>query len=178
MYPVARACEIGVQPEINDELRLDGHLDGTSVSIGFPNNQMFWKCRKDNEDVAWVVLGLDPSILWKKECAFCRHNAADNAISCIALDELKTFEAFEGMYEEIDGLESRAEQKLKAYDPTDVQAEILVFDVIEPEYILGGAFETVAVKNTYTPLLGNRKVIVKGPCKGYFASRSYVRKYR
>ena len=41
------------------------------------------------------------------------------------------------MFEEIDGLPARSEERLKSFDPTDVQAEVLVFDVIEPAYITG-----------------------------------------
>lgn len=80
LFPVSRTAEIGVAPVINDELRLDGHQDGTSLSIAFPNYRMFWKYRQDNVGVDWVVLGIHPSVLWTKDCAFCRHNAADARI--------------------------------------------------------------------------------------------------
>ena len=128
LYPIDRVHEIGVEPEINDQYRLDGHLDGTSVSIAFPNCQMFYKYRMDDESVEWAVLVLKRSILWRLECAFCRHNAADSRISSLLLDELTDEGTFRGMFDEIDGLPTRAEQKLKPYDPTDVQAEVLVLE--------------------------------------------------
>lgn len=129
LYPIGRAHEIGAVPVINDQWRLDGHKNSTSVSIAFPNSQMFFKCRKDNEGIDWVVLVLHPAALWTKDCAFCRHNAADARISGQQLPLLKIPQAFIGMFEEIEGHVSREEQKLKTFDPTDVQAEVLVLEV-------------------------------------------------
>ncbi|WP_224363387.1 DarT ssDNA thymidine ADP-ribosyltransferase family protein [Hyalangium versicolor] len=175
LYPVSRVATIGVTPQINDELRLDGHLDGTSLSIAFPNHRMFWKYRHANEEVEWVVLAVDPSVLWLKDCAFCRHNAADARISCQPINQLKTPAAFTGMFEEIEGLKTRQEQRLKPSDPTDEQAEVLVFDVIEPSLIFGAAFENAATRDAYQGSLGNRKILVQRERQGYFAARSYVR---
>ncbi len=175
LLPVSRAAEIGVAPAINDELRLDGHQDGTSLSIAFPNYRMFWKYRQDNVGVDWVVLGIHPSVLWTKDCAFCRHNAADARISYLPLGHLKTPAAFTGMFEEIDGTQSRADQKLKPFDPTDGQAEVLVFDAIEPNLIIGAVFDNAPVREAYQGLLGNRQILLNRANKGYFAARSYVR---
>ena len=175
LYPVSRVDEIGATPQINDELRLDGHRDGTSLSIAFPNYRMFWKYRQDNEAVEWVVLAIHPSVLWLKDCAFCRHNAADARISYQPLQQLKTSAAFMGMFDEIEGIQSRQEQRLKTFDPTDGQAEVLVFDVIEPNLIAGAVFENTATRDEYQGILGNRQILVNRAGKGYFAARSYVR---
>lgn len=175
LYPIGRVSEIGVAPAINDQYRFDGHSNGTSVSIGFPNCQMFYKYRMADTAVDWAILVLCPSILWAKTCAFCRHNAADGRISAQPLANLMTFQAFAGLYDEIEGLPLRDEQKLKPYDPTDVQAEVLVFDVIEPQYIAGVIFEKTVVLNTYLPHLGDRKHYVHPNNKGMFANRKYAR---
>ena len=178
LYPIARAHEIGAAPVTNDQLRLDGHRDGTSLSIAFPNGPMFYRYRNECADTDWVVLVIHPSVLWTKDCAFCRHNAADARISRLPLDQLKTPSAFAGMFEEIEGVIPRDEQRLKGFDPTDVQAEILVFDVIEPQYILAVVFEKVAVRDMYGAHLGERKAYVHANSKGMFASRGYVRRYQ
>jgi hypothetical protein len=178
LYPIGRANEIDAVPAINDQLRLDGHRSGTSVSIAFPNSQMFYKYRRECESVEWAVLILHPAALWTKECAFCRHNAADARISNLPLPILKTPHAFVGMYDEIEGHTSREEQRLKAFDPTDVQAEVLVFDIIEPRYILGAVFEKATVRDAYAPHLGERKSYLHQNNKGMFASRGFVRKYQ
>ncbi|WP_437270127.1 DarT ssDNA thymidine ADP-ribosyltransferase family protein [Stutzerimonas balearica] len=175
LYPIGRVSEIKATPAINDQYRLDGHRNSTSVSIGFPNCQMLYKYRMADQAVDWVILVLHPSILWAKNCAFCRHNAADARISSQPLPHLITPQAFMSMYEEVEGLLSREEQKLKPFDPTDVQAEVLVFDVIEPQYVAGVIFEKAAVRDACLPHLGERKTYIHAGNKGMFANRKYAR---
>lgn len=175
LYPIGRAHEVGLAPQINDLLRLDGHKDSNSVSIGFPNSQMLYKYRMAEPLVDWVILVLHPSILWVKDCAFCKHNAADGRISCCPVPELMTPESLLAMFEEIDGCLPRAEQRLKISDPTDVQAEVLVFDVIEPQYIVGVIYEKALVRDAHAHLLGDRKPYLHSNNKGMFASRKYAR---
>lgn len=178
LYPVGRAGEVGAVPVINDQYRWDGHRNSTSVSVGFPNCQMLYRYRRADENAEWTILVLHPSILWVKHCAFCRHNAADGRISRQNPAELATPEAFVGMFEEIEGVEARATQRLKPYDPTDVQGEVLVFDVIEPQFIVGVIFETVAVRDRNSAHLGERRVYVHANNTGMFASRGYARRFQ
>jgi len=175
LYPIGRAQEIGANPQINDQLRLDGHRNSTSVSIGFPNCQMLYKYRMTDIAVDWAILVLFPSILWAKNCAFCRHNAADARISTQTLSALITPRAFSGMFNEIEGITSREEQKLKTFDPTDIQAEVLVFDIIEPQFVAAVIFEKTTVRDGYLPHLGDRKTYIHANNKGMFASRKYAR---
>lgn len=178
IYPISRVGEIGAAPQINDQYRWDGHSDSSSVSIAFPNCQMLYKYRMENVAVDWAILVLQPSVLWDKNCAFCCRNAADGRISSQPLAALMTPQAFVGMYNELEDLESRQDQKLKPFDPTDVQAEVLVFDVIEPRYIVGAIFESTGVRDRYLPHLGDRKAYIHANNKGMFASRGYARKYQ
>jgi hypothetical protein len=175
LYPISRKDELGINPQVNDQMRLDGHLDGISLSIRFPNYRMFYKYRRENPEIDWVVLGIHPSVLWEKNCAFCCHNAADLRISRQPLKNLQTVEAMQGMFAELEGLESRKEQRLESSDPTDGQAEVMVFDVIEPELIIGVAFEKDAVLNSNKALCGDREIFVTKAGKGLFAARSFVR---
>ncbi|CAI8703600.1 DUF4433 domain-containing protein [Pseudomonas sp. IT-P2] len=175
LYPLSRKDEIGITPLINDQLRLDGHLDGTSLSVSFPNFRMFYKYRQENPGIEWVVLGIKPSVLWEKDCAFCCHNAADNRISEQQLANLKTLGAFQGMFAEIEGHQTRTEQRLKPFDPTDSQAEVLVFDIIEPELIFGVIFENAKALSASKQICGDRDIRVNQAGQGFFASRSFVR---
>lgn len=177
IIPFSLTEKMNIKPLTNDQLRLDGHLDGSSLSIGFPNHKMFYKYRQENHDIDWVVLGIQPSVLWTKDCAFCRHNAADARINSKSLRELKSYESFIEMFSEIEGYESRDSQKLLSSDPTDAQAEVLVFDIIEPEFFLGLAFNSKRAKMKYNHLLGGKKIIVNDTNKGLFGSRSYKRKW-
>lgn len=176
LYPRSRLDELNRGYCVNDQLRLDGHVDSVSISIGFPNSQMFYKMWKGSNDI-FCVLGLDPSVLWKYDCAFCKHNAADGLISRQSIRSLCNASSFRGMYEEVSWLRSRADQKLKSYDPTDVQAEVLVFDVIEPSDIIGAVFSCDSIKRDFDRIIGGITTLVHKPNKGFFSSRTYEREY-
>ncbi|WP_423606538.1 DarT ssDNA thymidine ADP-ribosyltransferase family protein [Sphingomonas sp. MS122] len=177
LLPRSFAQKIGLDPVINDAERLDGRLDGTSVSIAFPNGSMFYRLRNANPDIDWVILAISPSVLWSKKVLFCKHNAADSRISQVSSEDLSRAEAFEDMFAEIEGHESRSDQGLKACDPTDVQGEVLVMEPIEPEFILGALFNTDAARDAYQIDFGRRKLIVHKGRKGLFANRTYYRKF-
>jgi hypothetical protein len=173
ILPRDQFVSCGVQAEINDELRLDGRLDGISVSIAHPNSRMLYKLRQENPGVNWAVLVLFPSVLWTHDCAFCKHNAADSRISATPLDDLKTELAFAELFNDHEGFD-RTGDRLKGSDPTDVQAEVLVFEPILPAQIYGVAFQRSAIKNQYDPIFSDRKSVLHGD-RGFFSDRRYHR---
>lgn len=175
LYPLSRLNEIGAQPVVNDQLRLDGHPDSSSISIAFPNCQMFYRYRQENVTTEWIVMSLAPEVLWDKNVGFCKHNAADGRISAIPQATLQEPQSFYDMYNEIPNWQTRAEQRLRAYDPTDVQAEVLVFDIIEPRYIIAVDFNSLATRNTYMGQLGTIPGRLCGTNTGCFGTRSYNR---
>jgi hypothetical protein len=175
IVPIADAAEKQIAPAVNDQARFDGRTNASCLSITFPNYLMFFKYRQENPDVNWIVLGVDPSVLWLKNCAFCRYNAADARISTQLLEALQTPASLSGMFDEIEGLAPRQEHRLKTSDTTDVQAEVLVFDVIEPQYIFAAAFNNRETMNNFEGLLGKRPAKLNPVGGGFFASRSYVR---
>lgn len=126
----------------NDEYRLDGQKDAICFSIGHPNYKMFYSLRTTHKDIDWIVLACDPEILWVKDCAFCIENAASNNVTKVELQDRKGAEAFEKLFEEIDGKPSREDLGISEFCPTNPQAEILVFDRVEPEFIGGICCET------------------------------------
>jgi hypothetical protein len=173
LYPRSRLVEVGITHEISDQHRLDGNTDGTSLSIGFPNYKMFFSKLDADRSVEWVVLLLDRSVLWKMRCAFFPRNAASNQFRSHLREALMTPEAFASMYDEIVGKWSRSEQILKSYDPTDPQAEVVAFDVIQPKYIRGVAFQSEKARDMNQLVIGERLSIVRG---ALFSSRPYARK--
>lgn len=177
LQPVAQINNLGLNAEINDHLRLDGRLNGLSTSIAFPNGSMFFRLRNENPEVEWAILALSPKILWEKDALFCRHNAADARVSGLSDDELRTPAAFSSLFEENDGQKSREEQRLKSFDPTDVQAEVLIMDAVEPDYIIGALFNTEAEKSKHEALFGTKKLLVHSGKKGLFANRTYYRQF-
>lgn len=175
IYPVLRHGELPARPLVNDLLRLDEHRDANCISIAFPNSSMFYKYRCDLRNAEWAVMKLDRSILWNKNCAYCRHNAASGDIRRTKLDELMTPEAFSGMFDEIAGCPSRAEQHLWSYDPTDVQAEVLVFDIIEPNLVREIAFSTSGIRNQFRNLQESQPRVRFGTSEMFFAERNLIR---
>lgn len=120
--------------DFNDEFRIDGHPDAICLSISFPNARMFWRYRKLKPG-NWVLVEIDPSILWTKDCAFYPTNAASNNVRFKDLDLMKGCEAFRALFlDEVFGIQR--DVNLPAKYTTDVQAEVLVFEKIDPEYIV------------------------------------------
>lgn len=173
----SRLDERGIDAETNDSLRLDFHEDAISTSIVFPNYRLFYGFRQRDDD-KWVVLAIKPQVLLDNEVAFCKHNAADSRISSVPIEQLIISNSFEGMFEEIDGERSRSEQKLKDYDPTDSQAEILVFDQIPIKYIAGVVFDNKEDKEQFEIHYPDIKGYHHRPSKGVFATRTYCREYQ
>lgn len=177
LLPINVANQRGLNPTVNDLMRLDGRLNGTSLSISFPNGSMFYGLRMNNPGVSWAIIAVSTSVLWSKDVLFCRHNAADARISKALPDALRKATTFASLFDEIEGFDSRSDQGLKDFDPTDVQAEALVMDTIEPEFLLGAVFNSKDTRDQFAPDLGKRKLIVHNDKKGFFANRTYHRKW-
>ena len=164
------------ESEINDENRLDGHEDSISLSISFPTCQRFDKIRQTSED-QYCSLARSPKLLLEKNSAFCKYNAADSAISTQDINALKSPEALLSMFDELTTQRSREEQKLKPCDPTDVQAEVLVFGSIPKSYIVAVVFPDKASSDGYKGLIGACKSYVHNPNKGFYGTRTFYREY-
>lgn len=140
----------------NDTLRLDGHKDATCCSISHPNYKMFYSYRQAELEQEWVVIGIKKDIIWKKDCAFCVENAASNNVRVIPISQKKDINAFTKLFEEINGKPLRQDLGIPNYCTTNPQAEILVFDTILPEDIIGVGFQSKARANEYKALYGNK----------------------
>ncbi len=166
-------CEAeGISGIRNDRVRLDGQPDGISLSITFPNYRMFYKYRQLQPSEDWAVILLSPKILWEKECSFYKYNAADSRMRHKVKSSLKTAEALQEMFETS---ENAREPWLRRYDPSDPQAEVMVYNTIEARFIETVAFETKAVADKWARVLGGIDRIYAGDGKGLFASRMQVR---
>ncbi|MBB4606507.1 hypothetical protein GGR75_004097 [Xanthomonas campestris] len=119
----------------NDAYRLD-HTSAICLSIGFPNYKMFYGLRMSNQTQKWVVIGIRPSVLWTRPCAFCTANAASAAVSAIPLPERATLGAFQAMFGDW-GDKPRSALGLPSDYPTHPQAEVLMLDGVSKDDILG-----------------------------------------
>ncbi len=127
-----------------DSARYDGHKHTVSVSISFPNYQMFYKVRQQTSDEKWVVLGLDHALLWRLDCAFCEENAASAEVRHRPLPSLKRVEALQAMFADtvFQGKRTirRSDLSIPDFYPTNPQAEVLVCEPIKPDYVCEVSF--------------------------------------
>ncbi|HTU66767.1 MAG TPA: DarT ssDNA thymidine ADP-ribosyltransferase family protein [Steroidobacteraceae bacterium] len=164
----------GFESIFSDEYRHDGQ-DAICLSISFPNYKMFYQLRQRNSDAKWAVLGVDPSVLWKKDCAFCVTNAAKNEVSGVPIQERKGAPALELMFAER-GSVSRKELSIPESYPTDPQAEVLVFETIEPNLITGLAFNDSDVRKKFKERLEGRYKVLDN--SRYFDARRDFQSWR
>ncbi|CAM9220559.1 MULTISPECIES: DarT ssDNA thymidine ADP-ribosyltransferase family protein [Enterobacteriaceae] len=175
IVPIANAQQQQIRPIVNDEYRWDGQRGASCLTITHPNHHMFYGLRVDNPRTDWVVLLIRPEVLWTLPCAFCSTNAANGTVSSIPLAQRQTPAAFSAMFDDTVNPPSRLNNRLHDFDTTDVQAEVLVFATISPQFIFAAAFNKQAAKAQYEGLLPNRNVQLNSIGGGFFASRSYVR---
>ncbi|MCJ7874568.1 DarT ssDNA thymidine ADP-ribosyltransferase family protein [Phaeobacter sp. J2-8] len=157
-------------PLINDQMRLDQATGAVSLSISHPNDRFLFKSQLTSGG-DFVVLELDPAVLWQNDCAFCCRNAADHRVRDMPLARRREFRAFTSMFDEIDGLASRSAQGLGLDAPTDVQAEVLVFDRIDPRHITRIVARDPKHFGYFPRDIGDIPCAVHSAGQGYFAKR-------
>lgn len=173
VHSIASCDELGVEAIRNDKLRLDNQPDGISVSIAFPNYRMFYKYRQLEMQTGWAILILSREILWEKECGFYKNNAADSRVRHRPRNLTTTAHAFLEMFE---GGNLGRNDWLNSYDPTDSQAEVMVYGTIEPHFIEAIAFETKAAADRWANHVEGIETFFAGRNKGLFATREHVRR--
>lgn len=136
---------------INDSHRLDGLTDSVSCSIEHINGSLFDAFRKRTR-TNWAVIQLKASVLWEMECAFCATNAANNRVRRLPVNYLQTERAFDYMFFESPFFVSRKDLNRSNNQPTDPQAEVLVFGTIKKPYFTNVFVEGNGVLNK----LGNQ----------------------
>jgi hypothetical protein len=155
----------------NDASRLDKKPGAICLSVSFPNHRMFYKYRCEMQGADWAVLRLNPAILWELDCLFYEMNAADHRMRHRPKSEVQGPRAFEAIFGDAGG--ARSPTLLPSY-PTNVQAEVLVTEPIDPSYILSVAFETPQSHRRWASLTKNINVTIEGRGAGLFGSRKRV----
>ena len=173
LLSIADLEEARVNYYYNDNLRLDNLEHSISVSISSPNYKMFYQLRNDNPSDNWVVLILDSTKILYLDCAFCYTNAANINVSSIPLAERKTYNAFQTLFAEKQNHATRQEMALSLDEPTDPQAEILVFNPIPVSAIKMAYFNNVQVMEQYSTLLDNADIPFACDSKYYYARHDY-----
>ena len=131
----------------NDPLRIDGCKDAVCLSISFPNYKMFYPYSQNNQ-ATWVILLLDSAILWELDCAFCQENAASNNVRHISICERKKASSLKSLFLDVPPIQ-RKNLGIPSNYPTHPQAEVLVFNSIEPRYIKAVYFYTMEAQQKW-----------------------------
>lgn len=160
----------------NDQLRLDLQDNGISLSISHPNDKLFYKWRRKDPANEWAIILIDPSVMWLSDAVFCHKNAADHEVRRQTLDERKTLDAFQRLFVDVPGIVSRQDQRLMNFDPTDVQAEVLIMERIPPNLLKAIVFESRITLERYRPVLRDIPSSVSADGSGYFWARTYARR--
>ncbi|MFN0012870.1 MAG: DarT ssDNA thymidine ADP-ribosyltransferase family protein [Phycisphaerales bacterium] len=142
ILPVPELKRRGITPRANDHERLDHLRDAVSMSIEFPNWQLFFKFRREQytRDEDWCVLTVCPSVLWTNACVFSAENAAAAGEAKRPLHVRQGLEAFHRLFEDAgssrQGITRSQLGALPTSYPTNPQAEVQVLGGIAPEKIL------------------------------------------
>lgn len=137
----------------NDTIRIDGHPDSLSISISFPNYKMFYKYRTAPNAPDMAVLVLNPELISEKDCAFYYENAAKGDFNKTSALPYKNIDSWREMFTENFKGKIRSSLGISNFYTTNPQAEILVFDKIEPKYIMGTLFENSTIMEKYKQYL-------------------------
>jgi hypothetical protein len=142
ILPRARLDELDVTYYTTCLSRLDQDNGAISVSISAINYAMLLVKDRDCGHPKWVVLLLNPSILWTHSCRFYYENAGtnemlyrrpylggSNAFSRMFMDECRT--------SRFTGTSYRAETGIPDYFTTYPDAEVQVLQPIHPDLIVG-----------------------------------------
>jgi hypothetical protein len=120
----------------NDDQRLDRRRDAVCVSVTVTNRRQFARHLRAADCAAgWVVIKIDPSIIWKYPCMFFHTNAA--AVGRWHADP-ESVEAFRRMFADpatASRLPQRGDSNRQLRLALDEQAEVLVCSAIPVSYI-------------------------------------------
>lgn len=117
--------------EANDNDRRDGMKNSTCWSISFPNNKYFHIVRKRKPNMKWCVIEVDASLLFELECYFFESNAASNLMKAQPASSRKAYSSFIKMFVR----RSSVEEIMPSKYTTDVQAEVLITENVDPNRI-------------------------------------------
>jgi len=115
-----------VGPRFSDDMRLDGMVESTCLSLTSANYKMFYRKRQFYGSARWAVLEIDPRAMTRFFFTFTPTNAARFK------DARPGREGAERMFM---APAIRHRLGLRRSEPTDPQSEALVDSVIGPEYL-------------------------------------------
>ena len=132
-HSTRKAMELDTPWLRTDWVRIDGLPEANCLSVTKPNHPMFSRKQADGGD--WVVLGFDAAKVLQLPSIFVETNASRGGAFTLAPELLRrraTPTAFEKMFI---GDDAGRPFGRKPNETADPQAEVLVFDTIEPSFL-------------------------------------------
>ena len=169
LIPRDKLEETGIISTFNDTYRYDNCRNALCCSIGHPNYKMFYSLRTSNPTTEWCIIGIKKDILWDKDCAFCIENAASNSVTAIPINQRKGLPAFMKLFDQIENRPTRDILDIPDYCPTNPQAEVLVFDRINLNDIIGVVFQSQQRAEEYTSRYNREDFFIYH--RGFFGPR-------
>lgn len=157
----------------NDSQRLD-FTNAVCASITLPNYKIFKPKRDASPGSNWVVLEIDPSVMWETRCAFCVTNAASSFVTALKIEERMGLPALQKMFAtEVFG-NHRSKLGISDRCTTDPQAEVLLRDGAHRRKIKSVYFLSTPpiAKSIYESMYPNIKFIIGSLSHPYFKYRA------
>jgi len=145
ILPIKKLDEKKIEYVFNDNKRLDGWVNASSISVTKLNPYLIqsFNERHNLKDSDWFEIHIKPSILTEKECIFCDTNAASTTFNPYRNDtellkRLKSSLAFEGMFKNKIYQTRRSIPRIgqKTNETTCNQAEICIVDKIPINFFI------------------------------------------
>ena len=165
-----------------DEKRIDGRKNGICLSVSFPNHYLL-QAYREREEYDWAIIVLDINLILEaqdREVLFFQTNAASSRFIGVDRCFLKSPDAFQSLFAYEVQLNNtlsllRGIHLPKKY-PTNVQAEVMVTDYIEHDYIKGVIFNNNDLIKTYYENWSEHYKFYYG--EGFFSNREdYLKLY-
>lgn len=146
----------GIEYQSTDRMRLDGVSNAVSLSIHSVNMPMFSR-KKRKLGGYWTILELDAKILWTHPTRFCWTNASSKVMQRHK-GYLGGSIAFSRMFADkpvsLDNQGSfRESMGRQSFQPTDIQAEVQVYQPISTDFIVDFTVGNQTAKEWLTALM-------------------------
>ena len=164
IWPVSEMKKEGVSFLENDKYRNDHRMDCNCISISCPNLELL-KSYKRKYGGHWVMIELDPCVLYETPCYFAEHNAATRIIAS-NLAMRTGADALENMFKRrldiqlTDRVESFGRFEVREFPnfPTSPQAEVLVKGRIGIDLVKNITFENTNDADKYRGVLDEKNI--------------------
>ena len=157
---------------INDQQRLDGHVNHVCASIEYPNLYVLneFRQRYSSRTPYWLVFLIEPPVLYNEGVLFAPQNAA----RALGSEARSGCRAFEALFRREMPVDERFDDRVT----TDIQAEVLVPESISLDHVYEIVVETPRGKQQVEAALSNGEVRLPVIVEPKFFSLDHIKSAR